>query len=42
MQASVIFAAKSHGIGTVDCFGVRQMNTALGAFDHGFDNVIGT
>jgi hypothetical protein len=42
MQASVIFAAKSDGIGVVDCFRVRQMNAALGAFDHGFGNVVGS
>jgi hypothetical protein len=42
MQASVIFAAKSDGIGTMDCFRLRQMNTALGAFDHSFGNVVGS
>jgi hypothetical protein len=42
MQTSVSFAAKSDGVGTMHCFRVRQMNTALCTLDHGFGNVVGT
>ena len=42
MQTSMLFAAKSDGAGSVDCLRAGQMNAALGAFDHGLGDVVGT
>jgi len=42
MQTSMLLAAKSDGTRSVDCLRAGQMNAALGAFDHGLGDFVGT